>query len=394
MRVEISDVPDHSFPILSGIPVDRARPDRDYDATAALRRSAGHLVDNGPVPSLFDETLETLRRRMERHGHPTYRANQILQWVYVRFAERFETMTDLPRALRDQLALELPIYSSSVLTRQTSSDGTIKLLLAWPDGATSECVLIPDGERRTACISTQVGCPVRCVFCASGLDGLQRHLSAGEIVEQAMRVRALTEPNARLTNVVFMGLGEPLSNYDHTLAAVRTINAEWGMGIGARKITISTVGVPKGIRRLAEENLQVTLAVSLHAPDDALRRRIIPWAEAIGIEDLITAVNEYFEKTHREVTLEYILLGGLNDQAHHAQALVRVARRMRANVNLIRYNPVEGLPFRRPSREDADRFLLILRAAGINAHMRRSRGLDIDAACGQLRRRELPGNSS
>ncbi len=341
----------------------------------------------GPTVGLFDHCPETLKLQLSELKQPAFRAAQLFEWVYQKGAASYDAMTNLPQRLRAELEAGLPIYRSTVATRQESRDGTVKLLLEWPDGATSECVLIPDEDRRTACISTQVGCPVKCVFCASGIGGLQRQLSAGEIVEQAMRVRALCEPDTRLSNIVFMGLGEPLANYDATVAAVRAINAPWGMGIGARKITISTVGVPKNMHRLAEEGLQVTLAISLHAPNDELRRRIIPWAEAIGIEDLVEAANAYFAKTGREVTLEYILLGGVNDQEAHARELARVAKRMRSNVNLIRYNAVQGLHWKGPTSEDAGRFMDALRLAGVNTHMRRSRGLDIDAACGQLRRR-------
>jgi len=336
---------------------------------------------------VFDQTPDTLKAWLGEQGEPPYRAAQILEWAYSKGAQSHEQMTNLPQNLRRKLAEALPIHRSRIVARQEATDGTIKLLLEWPDRATTECVLIPDAQRRTACISTQVGCPVKCAFCASGIGGLQRQLSAGEIVEQAMRVRELCQPEERLSNIVFMGLGEPLANFDATVQAVRAINAPWGMGIGARKITISTVGVPRNIRRLAEEGLQVTLAISLHAPSDALRKQIIPWADVIGIDELVDAANFTFHKTGRDVTLEYILLGGVNDQPDHARQLAQVAKRMRSNVNLIRYNPVDGLPYRRPSAEDADRFMAVLRDAGVNTHMRRSRGLDIDAACGQLRRR-------
>jgi 23S rRNA (adenine2503-C2)-methyltransferase len=348
-------------------------------------------IEQAARTGLFDGTADSLRALLEEWGEPAYRAKQILQWVYEFGAASYDSMTNLPKALRVRLAEELPIYSSRVVRRADSTDGTVKLLLAWPDGATSECVLIPEGPRRTACISTQVGCPVGCVFCASGLDGLQRQLTAGQIVEQAMRIRALCaeeEPPQRLSNVVFMGLGEPLANYRNTVQAVRTINAEWGINVGARKITVSTVGLPPQIRRLAEEELQITLALSLHAPNDELRRRIIPWAERVGLDELLDAVGFYFERTGREVTLEYILLGGLNDGPDQARELAAVAQRIRSNVNLIPYNPVEGLDFRRPGEAAVVGFLNQLRRSGVNAHVRRSRGLDIAAACGQLRRRQ------
>ncbi len=336
----------------------------------------------------FDLTPETLSDLLTPWGEPTYRAEQMLRWVYRDGARSYADMSNLPKALRTRLDQDLPLYTTMIVRSQEAGDGTAKQLLRWPDGTTTECVLIRDGQRRTACISTQVGCPVGCVFCASGLDGLQGQLTAGQIVEQAMRVRELCEDSARLSNVVFMGHGEPLANYAATLQAVRTINAEWGLGVGARKITISTVGLPKQMRRLAEENLQVTLALSLHAPTDELRRRLIPWAERVTIESLVEAANYYFERTGREITLEYVLLGGINDSPDHAAALVRVARGMRGNINLLSYNPVEGLPFERPTAQVVQRFLAALREGGMNAHVRHSRGLDIDGACGQLRRRE------
>jgi len=330
-------------------------------------------------------------------GQKPFRAKQILEWVYQHGATSFEEMTNLSKGLRETLAAEFALYASTIIRRSASQDGTVKLLLQWPDGATSECVLIPEERRQTACVSSQVGCPVGCRFCASGLNGLQRNLAVGEIVEQVLRVRAEAaqreEPDSddepRLSNVVFMGLGEPLANYDAVLQAVRTINAPWGMNIGARKITISTVGLPKQIRRLADEGLQFNLALSLHAPTDALREQLIPWAGKISLSELTAACRHYFEQTGREITLEYILLRGFNDRSSHAQQLARLCKLLRCNVNLIRYNAVEGLPFERPTGEEARAFQQHLRDQGVNAHVRTSRGTDIEAACGQLRRREL-----
>ncbi len=342
--------------------------------------------DDGNRSALLALDPTGLERELAAMSQPRYRVGQILRWVYERGAGSFAEMTDLPLELRDALAGAFDLYESEIVAESRSGDGTLKLLLRWRDGATTECVMIPDGDRRTACISTQVGCPVGCVFCASGLDGLDRQLHAGQIVEQALRVRGICG-ESRLSNIVFMGLGEPLHNYDATVAAVRAINADWGMNIAARKITISTVGLPKQIERLAGESLQVTLAISLHAPGDALRRQIIPWAESIAIDTLVAAANTYFAETGREVTLEYVLLGGLNDSPQHARQLAAVCKRMRGSVNLIRYNPVAGLPYMRPASEDVVRFQNILRERGVNAHTRKSRGLDIDGACGQLRRR-------
>ncbi|HRX84476.1 MAG TPA: 23S rRNA (adenine(2503)-C(2))-methyltransferase RlmN [Phycisphaerae bacterium] len=320
-------------------------------------------------------------------GEKPYRARQVLDWIYRHNAVDFAAMNNLPKALRTRLAESWHVYESTVVADRVASDGTRKLLLRWADGTTSECVLIPDEERRTACISTQVGCPVGCRFCASGIDGLQRQLTAAQIVEQAMRVRALCGDGPRLSNVVFMGLGEPLANYRNTVTALRILNDAHGMHIGARKMTVSTVGLPDAMHRLAEEGLQITLALSLHAPTDELRRELIPWAERVTIAALIEACGYYFAKTGREVTLEYVLLGGVNDSADHARQVAVLCRDMRANVNLIRYNPVAGLPYTRPTSESAQTFLEILRERGVTTHLRRSRGLDIEGACGQLRRR-------
>lgn len=376
---------------------------------------------SGSRGGLFDHTPESLAEHLRQLEEPPYRAGQVIEWVFRQRATSYDDMTNLPKPLRAMLARDVPIYRSRVVKRQDSRDGTTKLLIDWSprpvgsddraaaqatgDRYTAECVLIPDGDQRvvpqrtaagrtavgrqTVCLSTQVGCPVGCTFCASGLDGLQRQLCSGEMVEQVMRASQLLKGDDRVSNVVFMGLGEPLANYGATLAAVRALNADWGMNIAARRITISTVGLPDQMRRLAGEGLQVTLALSLHAPTDELRRRLIPWAKRVTIASLIDAGRYYFERTGREITLEYVLLGGTNDGAEHAASLAGVARKLRCNVNLIAYNPVDGLPFRRPDDRDADRFLSALRSQGINAHLRRSRGLDIDGACGQLRRRSV-----
>jgi 23S rRNA (adenine2503-C2)-methyltransferase len=281
--------------------------------------------------------------------------------------------------------------------------------------------MIPTEERNTACISSQVGCPVGCRFCASGIGGLEGNLSAGRIVEQVWRLNQIValgpavvpqrDRNARaeepvfkpldfdalgrqpappeaprVTNVVFMGMGEPLANLANVIKAVRAICAPWGMGISARKVTISTVGLPKAIERLAEQlDLPVTLALSLHAPNDELRRQLIPWSEYTTIKDLLASCQKWFQKTGREITLEYTLLRGVNDRPEHAAELARVAGTLRANVNLIRYNEVPGMPFKRPRKDDVLEFQRLLRARNINTHIRRSRGRDIAAACGQLR---------
>jgi 23S rRNA (adenine2503-C2)-methyltransferase len=309
-------------------------------------------------------------------------------------ADSLEPIPDPPAALRRHLDERSALRTATAVERSPSPGGTAKLLLRWPDGASTETVMIPADDhgrpRRTVCVSTQVGCDVGCRFCASGIGGVRRNLTVGEVLEQALRVAAeLDAAGERLSHVVFMGMGEPLVNYGVTVEAVRRINRL--LGIGRRRITVSTVGLPKQIRRLAEEDLQATLALSLHAPTPELRRRLIPWAEAIDLEAVLDACRHYFERTGREVTLEYCLLAGVNDQPEHAARLAAIARDLRAHVNLMLYNPVVELPFARPARQDAMRFLERLREAGANAHLRHSRGLEADAACGQLRRRHETG---
>ena len=323
-------------------------------------------------------------------GWPAFRAGQVRDWVYNKLISDPSAMTNLSKLDRQRLTERVIFDRSTIAARQESSDGTQKLLLTWPNGANAETVMIPDGPRNTACVSSQVGCPVGCKFCASGLNGVKGNLSADQIVEQIFRLNQLLQPSGRrITNIVFMGMGEPLANYANVMAAVRIIHDPQCFNIGARKITISTVGVPSRMRELAEEELPLNLAISLHAPTEKLRRQLIPWAEHFALDDILDAARYYFDKTGREITLEYILLSGVNDQPEHARQLAKLCKTLRANVNLIRYNEVQGLPFTRPRAEDAVRFQDALREAGVNAHVRKSRGRDISAACGQLRREQV-----
>lgn len=370
-----------------------------------------------PANHIFEHTDKSLKEWCDQRNWSHFRAEQVLDWVYKKGVADPMAMSNLKPAEREELAREMVFVSSETVAQRAATDGTQKLLLQWidyPKGATpapvvaaeaggsslpvlnnpivaldparqTECVMIPADERRTACISSQVGCPVGCKFCASGLGGLDGNLTAGRIVEQVWRLSRLPGVG-RITNIVFMGMGEPLSNFGPVTKAVRTLAAKWGPWISARKITISTVGLPKAIERLADEmDLPITLALSLHAPNDKIRRELIPWASYTSIEDLLTACQRWFNKTGREITLEYIMLGGVNDQAVHARELADVARTLRANVNLIRYNEVEGLPFQRPRTDDVLKFQEVLRSRRINTHIRASRGRDIAAACGQLR---------
>jgi len=322
-------------------------------------------------------------------GWPRFRAQQVRDWVYGKLVSDPERMTNLSKADRETLRQRVDFGTAEVTAHQRSSDGTQKLLLTWEGAGNAETVMIPDADRRTACVSSQVGCPVQCKFCASGINGVKGNLSAGQIVEQIYTFNRILAPRGeRITNVVFMGMGEPMSNYANVMQAIHILHDPQCLNLGARRLTISTVGVPSKMRELAHEELPINLAISLHAPNEPLRKQLIPWAEHFSLPEILDAARYYFDKTGREITLEYILLAGVNDQPEHARELVKVCKTMRANVNLIRYNEVESLPFKRPSSHDVVTFQEILRKGGVNAHVRKSRGRDIDAACGQLRRKE------
>jgi 23S rRNA (adenine2503-C2)-methyltransferase len=355
-----------------------------------------HHIHNtrGPMPksqkvNFFALLPAELSRRLSELGWPVYRAQQIYQWVYQQHVANPREMSNLSNVDRQTLGEQIGFADGSVARHEKSADGTQKILVAWhEDGAMAESVIIPDGNRRTACISSQVGCPVGCKFCASGLDGVKQNLTADRIVQQIFLLNTiLAGAKERISNVVFMGMGEPLANYANVMQAVRILHDSQCFNIGARKITISTVGVPPKMRELARENLPLNLAISLHAPSESLRKQLIPWAEHFSLGDILDAARYYFEQTGREVTLEYILLHDVNDRPEHARQLAAICKTLRSNVNLIRYNEVENLPFVRPKAEAVMRFQAILRAGGVNAHVRRSRGRDIDAACGQLRRK-------
>jgi 23S rRNA (adenine2503-C2)-methyltransferase len=353
---------------------------------------------------LLNLTPDELTERLSALGLPKFRAKQVFEWVFEKRAATFEQMTNLSKRDRELLEERFSIFTSTVVRNLTSADGTEKLLLQWPDGGLTECVMIPSDDdqcddygnttvthRRTACLSTQVGCPVKCAFCASGLEGLKSNLTAGQVVEQALRLTHNLPAEGgghRLSNVVFMGMGEPLANFNVTVAAVRVLMAPWAFHISGRKITVSTVGLPTQMKKLADLEIPVTLAISLHAPNDRLRQQIIPWAEKTSIEQIVDAGKYYFEKTGREVTLEYIMLDGVNTLPEHALELASVAKRLRANVNLIYYNEVPELEFKRPSGQTMFSFQNVLRAGNVNVHIRKSRGREIAAACGQLARQE------
>jgi len=328
---------------------------------------------------LFPRDVEALAANL---GMPAYACDQILSWIYKKQVESVSEMTNIRKDVREKIDECIYLRDSNVVTTKNASDGTKKTLLSWgKEDKQTECVLIPSKSRSTACVSSQVGCPVGCTFCASGQEGLDGNLTTGQIVEQLIRLDA-----NQITNVVFMGMGEPLANYDAVTRAIRIMNAPWGLGIGARKITVSTVGLPKAIERLATFDIPVTLALSLHAPNDTLRKQLIPWAKFAPIEDILKSCSTYFDATGREITLEYLLLGGINDRSAQAKDLADLCKTLRCNVNLIRYNEVPGLVFKRPEQKQVRRFQETLDKGGVNSHIRASRGRDISAACGQLRR--------
>ena len=345
-----------------------------------------------PLHFLLKEELEESLVSLDQ---PSYRAGQVLQWAYGREkrVESWEGMTNLPAALRSALAEKHPISLPEVVTVSGSKDTTRKFLLRLQDGEMIETVLIPaspalygeESDRRTLCVSSQVGCAYGCKFCASGLDGWKRHLSADEIVSQVLLAEKIS--GERINNLVFMGMGEPMANYDNWLRAVSILNAPWGVGLGARKMTVSTSGLVPRIRDLADQPLQIRLAISLHGASDEVRGQIMPVNKKYPVSELMDACSYYCDRKKQMITFEYILIEGVNDAVEEARLLAERARGLRAKINLIPYNTVEGLPWKRPSEAVQEEFLSILLGRGIAATIRREKGHDIDAACGQLRRR-------
>jgi len=337
------------------------------------------------VKHVLDMTEDELAAELASLAEPPFRARQVAAWLWKKHAAAWSQMSDLPAALREALSERLAIFTERVVGEARSADGTVKCVLELGDGERIEAVAIPAAKRLTACVSTQVGCAMGCAFCATGQDGLRRDLSAGEIVEQVFHLQRLA--GRRVTNVVFMGMGEPLANYDATVRAVRAMIDPRRLALSARHVTVSTVGLPRAIRRLADEKLPITLAISLHAPTDALRRRLVPAAATVSLDELLAAAEAFYQSRHREVTLEYVLLAGVNDTRPCAEALARIARRLRCNVNVILYNPTGPAEFTRPSQAAVKAFVSWLTDRGTNVNLRRSHGLDVAGACGQLTRR-------
>lgn len=309
-----------------------------------------------------------------------------MRWIVEGRVDSFDLMTDLPKALRERLASEYRVFSLSVAECRDSSDGTRKLVLEDAHGGRLECVLMPDDKRVSVCISSQIGCGMGCVFCASTIGGLKRNLTSSEIVQQVLTLRNLLPQERTVTHVVVMGMGESLANLDNLIPALDWICSPAGLGISQRRVTISTVGLPDKIRKLAAMDRQYPLAISLHAATPELRDQLIPINQRVGLDAVMDAADDYFETTGRQITYEYILLGGVNDRKEDAGALASLLAGRKAHVNLIPYNPVDELVWKAPATEAVLAFRDRLRDRGTSVTIRKRRGRDIDAACGQLRR--------
>ena len=336
------------------------------------------------LPDLLGMLPEEIDDLLAAEGLPPYRSRQIVDWLYQKDARSFAKMTNLPKSLRDDLSKKYRIADlRRVKVRTSSGDDSKKFLFALRDGAKIETVLMHDRERDTVCVSTQVGCSFGCAFCASGRSGLERNLTAAEIVDQARRAR-FDEDAGRLTNVVLMGMGEPLANYDASAKAVRIFQHEKCLALGKRRVTISTAGYVPGIEKLAEDDLPVKLAISLHATDDRTRSRLMPINKKYPMKKLLEACRPLAGKTQTPLTIEYMLIEGVNDSLRQARELARISRSLSAKVNLLSYNPALPGKFSPTPHEQVLRFQAALREADVLAFIRKSRGLDIDGACGQL----------
>lgn len=341
-------------------------------------------------PSIFSLSIDELTAHVVENGQPAYRGKQFADWLYKKRVTSYEAMTDLPQAMRTHLAAEFEFPTAEIVRVLGSKDTTQKFLFRLHDGNLIESVLIPASpalygersDRRTICVSSQVGCAYGCKFCASGLEGWTRNLDAGEIVQQLMAVEAAS--GERIDNVVFMGMGEPLANLPNLKRALAIINSPWGLEIGARHITVSTSGLAPQIRELAEDPTQFRLALSLHGATDEVRSQIMPINRKYNLKTLLEAC-DYYVARKRRIMFEYILIGGVNDTDDQARELAKHANRLSAKINLIPYNTVEGLEWSRPPRARQERFHSILRQHGVVSTLRLEKGHDIAAACGQLR---------
>ncbi|MEZ4790340.1 MAG: 23S rRNA (adenine(2503)-C(2))-methyltransferase RlmN [Flavobacteriales bacterium] len=337
-------------------------------------------------------SLDEIKSLVAELGEKPYRARQLWEWLWKKKARSFDDMSDLPKAFRTALAERTVLRPLTLVEEQRSQDGTVKCAFKTWDGHVVEGVLIPTPTRLTACISSQIGCSLTCSFCATGKLKRIRNLDAGEIVDQVVLIDQLAQKYYKegLTNIVYMGMGEPLLNYANTLRSAERISAEDGLGMSARRITVSTAGIAKMIRKLADDGARFNLALSLHAANDAKRDRIMPINEQNSLTELKDALRYYTRTLRKDITFEYILLRGFNDSLADAQELVKYASDVHAKVNLIEYNPIDAGGFGRTDAKDAEAFQQYLDRKGIIARIRRSRGRDIDAACGQLANKNEP----
>jgi 23S rRNA (adenine2503-C2)-methyltransferase len=341
-----------------------------------------------PVANLLEQSPEEIVALVASWGEPAYRGRQLARWVFQRGVADLPAMTDLPRDLRERLGREVLVGAPALVARLPSADGSAKLALGLADGRTVHAVVMPDEDRLTVCVSTQVGCGFACAFCHTGTMGLVRNLTAGEIVGQVWAARATLDPGLRLTHVVFMGMGEPLANYEATVKALRVLTHPDGFGFSPRRVTVSTVGLVQGLERLAREGLRVNVAVSLHAATDEVRGRLMPVNRGWGLDELLAACRRFPLAVRQRMTFEYTLLEGVNDAAVDARRLLRRLAGLRCKVNLIPFNEWEGSAFRRPALPRILAFQRVLLDGGLTATVRWSKGQDVGAACGQLRTAE------
>ncbi|HWO43421.1 MAG TPA: 23S rRNA (adenine(2503)-C(2))-methyltransferase RlmN [Candidatus Eisenbacteria bacterium] len=335
-------------------------------------------------PNIKDLTLEEFEAYLAQRRHPTYRARQVWQWLYQKGATSFAEMTNLPVALRAEMDQSFSISRLEIARRAASADGTVKFLFRLSDGETIESVLIPETKRLTLCVSTQAGCGFGCRFCATALLGLKRNLRTSEIVDQVLDAGRTVESGARITHVVLMGMGEPLANYQQTVNAIRVLtDSECGIGISPRRVTLSTVGLVPQIKKLMNET-RINLAISLHAPNDELRGRLMPVNRKYPLRELLDCCRSLPIPRRKRITFEYVLLRGVNDSIEHARELCAALKGIRCKVNLIPFNPHPGSVFQRPPGEEVERFQDMLTSHHIQVNVRRPRGDDIQAACGQL----------
>ncbi|NGP45050.1 23S rRNA (adenine(2503)-C(2))-methyltransferase RlmN [Bacillaceae bacterium SIJ1] len=341
------------------------------------------------LPSIYSLELHELEGWLKEEGQPAFRAEQIYSWLYEKRVFSFDDMTNLPKALRERLEESFDLTTLKTIVQQKAEDGTMKFLFELTDGFSIETVLMKHDYGYSVCVTTQVGCRIGCTFCASTLGGLKRHLEAGEIVAQVVKVQqVLDDIDARLGHVVVMGIGEPFDNYDELMSFLRIINHEKSLNIGARHITVSTSGIVPKMYDFADEGLQINFALSLHAPTQEMREQLMPIARAYKLEPLMESVKYYTEKTGRRITFEYGLFGGVNDQEEHALKLAKLIKPIKCHVNLIPVNYVPERDYVRTPQKQIQKFVHTLRKQGVNATVRREQGHDIDAACGQLRAKE------